>query len=134
MSQQNVPGGPVFGPTQQTTVIGFERREKPGVLAIIFGIFTILVSIGLAVFSLLGGLTLLGFAGPEGGIIGIALSCVPIVFALYGLFSGAMLTFVGGAAGKVFAIIFWAILIVGVICLGVFGGVLFAGPQIFGGY
>lgn len=134
MSQQNFPGGPVFGPTQQTTVVGFETKEKPGVLAIIFGIITILVAIGLAVFSLLGGLSLLGLAGPEGGIIGIALSCVPILFALYGLFSGAMLTFVGGAAGKVFAILFWAILIVGVACLGIFGGLLFVGPGIIGGY
>ncbi|MGD8812901.1 MAG: hypothetical protein PVI78_00340 [Anaerolineales bacterium] len=124
MAQQETPTGPVFGPTQQTTVIGYERKEKPGVLAIIFGILTILVSLGLGVFSLIGGLGMLGL-GDEGGMIGLALSCVPILFALYGLFSGAMLTFVGGAAGKVFAIIYWAILIVGVICIGVFGALIF---------
>jgi hypothetical protein len=130
MSQQP----PVIGPTQQTTVIGYDRKEKPGVLAIMFGIFTILVSIGMIVFSLLGGLALLGIGDAESGIIGIGLSCVPIAFALYGLFSGAMLTFVGGAAGKVFAIIFWALLIVGGICLGLFGGLIFAGSGLLGGY
>ena len=124
MSQQPPPG-PVFGPTQQTTVIGYERKEKPGVLAIIFGIFTILVSIGLVVASLVGGLGALSFDA-EAGAIALALGCVPIRFALYGLFSGAMLTFVGGAAGKVFAIIYWALLIVGGLCLGVFGALIFA--------
>ncbi|HEY71525.1 MAG TPA: hypothetical protein G4O08_13190 [Anaerolineae bacterium] len=124
MAQQGTPQGPVFGPTQQTTVIGYERKEKPGVLAIIFGIFTILVSIGIGIFSLLGGLGMLGL-GDEGGMIGLAFSCVPLLFALYGLFSGAMLCFVGGAAGKVFAIIFWVLLIISVICIAGFGALFF---------
>lgn len=122
---QQVPQGPVIGPTQQTTIIGLDRRQRPGVLAILFGIFTILVSIGLAATSLLGGLGAFSFDA-EAGLIVLALSCVPLLFALYGLFSGAMLTFVGGAVGKVFAIIYWAILIVGGICVGAFGALIFA--------
>ena len=132
MTQHEIPTGPVFGPTQQTTVIGLDRKEKPGVLAIIFGVLTILVSIGLVAFSVLGGLGMFGLSA-EAGVVGLALSCVPILFALYGLFSGAMLTFVGGAAGKVFAIIFWALLIVGGVCLGVFGALIFTALG-FGGY
>jgi hypothetical protein len=134
MSDQNVPSGPVFGPTQQTTVVGFERRERPGALAILFGIFTILVSVGLAVVSVLLGVGMFGSGDAETGMIGIALSCVPILFSLYGLFSGAMLSFVGGAAGKVLAIIFWVILIAGGLCIGLLFATAIIGPEFFGIY
>ena len=132
MSEQNVPSGPVFGPTQQTTVIGFEKKEKPGVLAIFFGISTILVSVGLAVLSVMLGVGMFGSGDPETGMIGIALSCVPILFSLYGLFSGAMLYFVAGAAGKVLAIIFWVILIAGGLCIGLLLVTAIIGPEMFG--
>jgi hypothetical protein len=75
------------------------------VLAILFGIFTILVSIGLAATSLLGGLGVLSFDA-EAGVIVLALSCVPILFALYGLF--------------------WVILTFGGICIAVFGAMILA--------
>ena len=125
MGNQQSPSGPVFGPTQQTTVVGVPGREKPSGLAIFIGIVTMLVSIGLGIASLAGGVALLGYAVDEGAVIGSALSCIPIGLAVYGLISGAILTFSASSAGKILTTIFWIMLIGGACILVVFGALLF---------
>jgi hypothetical protein len=132
MSYQQTPQGPVFGPNQQIAVIGFPQSEKPGGFAVFMGIVTMLVSIVLVILSLVGAFAVLGAAEDEGIYLGLLLGCVPLLFALYGIFSGAMLAFVGGSAGKVFASIFWVLLLGGGICGCLFGGLIFSGPGLFG--
>jgi hypothetical protein len=132
MSYQQMPQGPVFGPTQQTTVIGFPQKEKPSGMAVFMGIVTMLVSIALCILSIVGGIAVLGGAEDEGAFLGLFLTCLPFLFALYGLFSGAMLAFVGGSAGKVLASIFWVLLLGGGVCGCLFSLMFLGGPGLFG--
>ena len=128
----NLPYGQppiVMGPTQQTTVVGFS--EKPGALAIIFGIITILVSIGILIgfgvvtFLFVGVLNEAGGGLDSGAAIAtiVAISCCPALLAVYGIFSGVILTFVGGSAGKVLAAFFWIFLILLGLCIGITFGI-----------
>jgi hypothetical protein len=121
----------VMGPTQQTTVVGFS--EKPGALAIIFGIITIMISIviligsGVGVYLIIDALNQTGGGFSDTGGAGIftvlSMSCCPALLAFYGIFSGVILTFVGGSAGKVLAAFFWIFLILLGLCIGITFGI-----------
>ncbi len=132
MTQQNAPSEPTIEPAQQTPVVGVEKKEVPGVLEIFFGIFTILVSAGLAVFGVMLGMGRFGDLSLIDPILRPVVICVSIAFTLYGLFSGATLAFAGGIAGKVLAIIFWIVLVAGGLCIGLLFALAIIGPEILG--
>jgi hypothetical protein len=89
------------------------------------------ISVILLIINLVGGLGLVGYAQTEGALLGIVLSCIPALFFLFGVLAGAMLAFARGAVGKVLASIYWAILLIGTICGGLFGFLVIGGPGLF---
>ena len=91
---------------------------KPGGVAVVFGIITMIISTLLLVASAIG--LIAAMAGYESGVtsLGIAISCIPVLFFLFGILAGAVWAFGKGSIGKALAAIFWVILLVGVICGG----------------
>lgn len=106
---------------------------KPGCAAVGCGIITMIISAILFVVSLFGVVvSLSGYADHSGAtLLGVALSCLPALFLLFGVVSGALLAFGKGSTGKILSVIFWVILLVGGVFVGVFLTLLLGGGSLF---
>lgn len=135
-------GGPPQQPVQQVVYVAPPQGQKPGILSVLFGLFTVLAGLFCLVILGIGGggvsLALILSATPsiEAIVFGLVVGCIPTLLGLFGLVAGAILAARGGAGGWVLSLAFWAVILACCLCFGgvsllVFGG---AGTMGLSGY